>query len=261
MKIDGRMKVKTLKSQFKSEFGLTLRVYDGRSFAADESTLASIRKGDAKGGEFSPRKNTKVGNFENKIIELFGIKNQIAGSDDSYLCDNDITLAKALVDDEAFLSRREKKKSKITENDNGDETDDGLEFDEAEATDEDEEPREGAFSFTDLNEVEEVVDTFEGIADKILERGFLVTLTGDLESEISIKCELLEDDGEKQPFLAIRIESEECKSIDKQGAESLADFIAEKIHDCFEEWPEDIVEEYIEMTNGEAVFLNGIRVY
>ena len=29
----------------------------GRSFADDDSTLASIRKGDSKGGEFSPRKN------------------------------------------------------------------------------------------------------------------------------------------------------------------------------------------------------------
>jgi hypothetical protein len=43
LNIDGRMKVKTLKDQFKKEFGLTLRVYDGRKFADGDATLASIR--------------------------------------------------------------------------------------------------------------------------------------------------------------------------------------------------------------------------
>jgi hypothetical protein len=67
MNINGRVKVKTLKAQFFEEFGLTIRVYDGRSFADDNATLASIRRGDSIGGEFSPRKNTKVGNLEDKI--------------------------------------------------------------------------------------------------------------------------------------------------------------------------------------------------
>jgi len=124
MNINGRMKVKTLKSQFATEFGLTLRVYDGRSFAADESTLASIRKGDSKGGEFAPRKNTKVGNLEDKIKEMFGIKVQIAGSDDSYLCDNDLTLLGAVDEDAKKVSRKEKKvESTLKENQNFEETD------------------------------------------------------------------------------------------------------------------------------------------
>ena len=106
VKIDGRMKVKSLRSSFKDEFGLTLRVYDGRSFADENATLASIRKGDAKGGEFSPRKNLLVGNFEDKILELFGIKVQIAGSDDSYLCKNELSLAAALVEDKAYIAKK-----------------------------------------------------------------------------------------------------------------------------------------------------------
>ena len=96
LKIDGRMKVKTLKDKFKKEFGLTLRVYNGNKFAEDDATLASIRKGDAKGGEFSPRTNMKVDTFEKKMKDLFGIKVQVAGSDDSYLCKNDLTLSEAL---------------------------------------------------------------------------------------------------------------------------------------------------------------------
>jgi len=96
LKIDGRMKVKTLKEKFKKEFGLTLRVYNGNRFADDDATLASIRKGNTKGGEFSPRTNMKVDTFEKKMKELFGVKVQIAGSDDSYLCKNDLTLSEAL---------------------------------------------------------------------------------------------------------------------------------------------------------------------
>ena len=90
--ISGTMKVKTLKHDFFNEFGLNIRIYDGQRFADDEATLASIRKGDHKGGEFSPRRNTKVGNLEDKMMELFGLKVQISGSDDSYLCNDDLTI-------------------------------------------------------------------------------------------------------------------------------------------------------------------------
>jgi len=96
LKITGSHKVKTLKKDFKSEFGLTLRIYNGSKFADGDATLASIRKGDAKGGEFSPRTNTQVGNLEKKIKELFGIKVQVASPDDSKLCDNKLTLSEAL---------------------------------------------------------------------------------------------------------------------------------------------------------------------
>ncbi|MCI0500629.1 MAG: hypothetical protein L0Y61_02635 [Epsilonproteobacteria bacterium] len=96
LNINGRMKVKTLKSDFKKEFGLNIRIYDGKKFADDDATLASIRKKDIKGGEFSPKKNTKVGNLEDKFMDLFGLKIQVTGSDESYLCNNDLTLAKAL---------------------------------------------------------------------------------------------------------------------------------------------------------------------
>lgn len=112
LNISGRMKVKTLKQQFKDEFGLSMRVYDGKSFADDDATLASIRKGDSKGGEFSPAKNTKIGNFEDKMMDMFGIKTQISGSDNSYLCDNDLTLAKALEEDVIKMERKEKKAAK-----------------------------------------------------------------------------------------------------------------------------------------------------
>ena len=51
--ISGRLTVKSLKKQFKEAFGATLRVYKGKQFADDDATLASIRVGDAKGGDMT----------------------------------------------------------------------------------------------------------------------------------------------------------------------------------------------------------------
>lgn len=93
--IDGRMKVKTLKKQFKEAFGATLRVYKGPGFADDDATLASIRTKDAKGGDVKVVGNMKVGNFEDKMKEVFGIKVQVATKDDSALADNAVTLSAA----------------------------------------------------------------------------------------------------------------------------------------------------------------------
>jgi len=116
MNINGRIKVKTLKLEFKKEFGLSLRIYDGRSFADENSTLASIRQGDNKGAKFSPQKNTKVGNLEEKIMSIFGIKIQISGSYDDYLCDNDLTLAGALESDKKKILKKSKKVDNISNN-------------------------------------------------------------------------------------------------------------------------------------------------
>jgi len=112
--ISGKQKVKTMRKNFKEEFGLTIRIYDGRSFADDDSTVAQIRT-EKTSGNLEVRKNMKVGNLEDKIMKDFGIKTQIAGSDDSYLCNNDLTLAKALEEDAKKLERKEKKSTKQTE--------------------------------------------------------------------------------------------------------------------------------------------------
>lgn len=98
-KLDGRMKVKTLKEKFKECFGSTLRVYKSASckgaFADDDATLASIRAEGAKGGELVVKGNIKVGNFEKKVAELYGIGVQVANADDSKLADNDVTISAA----------------------------------------------------------------------------------------------------------------------------------------------------------------------
>ena len=97
--LDGRTKVKTLKANFKKNFGATLRVYKSVSckgaFADDDATLASLRAEGKKGGELVVGGNLKVGNFEKKIAELYGIGVQVANADDTALANNDITLVAA----------------------------------------------------------------------------------------------------------------------------------------------------------------------
>ena len=94
LKVSGRMSVKKLKENFKNEFGGTLRVYDGREKADDNATLASIRRDEnAKGGELICQGNRTVGRFEREMLEVFGIKVQVATPDDYTLALDGITLA------------------------------------------------------------------------------------------------------------------------------------------------------------------------
>ena len=92
-------KANYLKDTFKKTFGATLRVYKSVSckgaFADDNATLASIRAEGAKGGEIIVGGNLKVGNFEKKVAELYGIGVQVANSSDTALADNSITLVAA----------------------------------------------------------------------------------------------------------------------------------------------------------------------
>lgn len=97
LKISPRMKVKTLKADFKKAFGATLRVYTTstcKAKADDDATLGSLMGG-AKGGEMTFGSNLRVGNFEKKVTENYGIGVQVANPADTKLSDNEITLAAA----------------------------------------------------------------------------------------------------------------------------------------------------------------------
>lgn len=96
--VDGRLKVKTFKANFKKAFGATLRVYtttNCKAPANDEVTLASLRAAGKKGGELVVGGNLRVGNFEKKIADMYGIGVQVANADNTKLADDDITLVAA----------------------------------------------------------------------------------------------------------------------------------------------------------------------
>ena len=98
LRIDGRMKVKTLKANFKKAFGASLRVYTTvtcKTPVDDDATLGSLMAKGAKGGEQTFGGNLRVGIFEKKINEMFGIGVQVANSSDTKLSNNDITLVAA----------------------------------------------------------------------------------------------------------------------------------------------------------------------
>ncbi|MDR0829199.1 MAG: hypothetical protein LBN95_03695 [Prevotellaceae bacterium] len=84
--VSGRMSVATLKKNFKEEFGATLRVYNGAKFADEKATLVSLRKGDAQKGsaDFKASGNMQVGTFEQKFLDVFGIKVRISEKDDRW---------------------------------------------------------------------------------------------------------------------------------------------------------------------------------
>ena len=98
-KLDGRMKVKTLKDNFKKNFGSTLRVYKSvtckGAMADDNATLASLRAEGKAGGELTVGGNLRVGNFETKIAELYGIGVQVANASDRALAATSATLVAA----------------------------------------------------------------------------------------------------------------------------------------------------------------------
>lgn len=89
--VTGQMKVGTFKKQFEENFGIKVRVYNGKIFASDEATIASIRKEGNKKGTLSIVGQSKVGTVEANFKDLFGISIQVEGPDGN-LADNDVTL-------------------------------------------------------------------------------------------------------------------------------------------------------------------------
>jgi hypothetical protein len=85
--VSGRMSVAKLKQNFKEEFGATLRVYQGVKLADDAATVASLRKkGDVQKGstDFKVSSNMQVGTFEQKFLDVFGIKVRVAEKDNRW---------------------------------------------------------------------------------------------------------------------------------------------------------------------------------
>ena len=97
-RIDGRMKVKGLKENFKNTFGLSLRVYTTTTCkvpAKEDATLASIRAEGAKGGEITVGSNRKVGSFEKMVADAYGIGVQVANAENTKLANDNDTIAAA----------------------------------------------------------------------------------------------------------------------------------------------------------------------
>ena len=122
IKLTGNKKVGTFCRDFQATFGCVIRVYDGKSLADDSATLASIRKEGAKGGELTISGQMKVGNLEKKIMDMYGIRVQIATADNSALADDSLTIASvkntALVKETSKAEPMQKSKKEVVETNN-----------------------------------------------------------------------------------------------------------------------------------------------
>lgn len=91
IKVDGRLLVSTLCKNFKDEFGGTLRVYQGNKLLKGTEKVSEIA---TKTGSYECRGSKTVGGFEKDMMANFGLKVQVASSDDWVLALDEMTLAK-----------------------------------------------------------------------------------------------------------------------------------------------------------------------
>ena len=91
-KITQKTTVAELKEQFSNEVGGTLRIYDGRSEAAENATLVSIG---AKVGELECRTSRTVGKFEEAFQKDLNLKVKVYTTDNWVKVLDDITLEAA----------------------------------------------------------------------------------------------------------------------------------------------------------------------
>ena len=83
IKINGRMTVKELRDQFFSTFEGVLRVYNGRSAAADDVTLASISTNSCgEDKEVICKGSQTAGDFAGEMMDILGVRIKVATKDD-----------------------------------------------------------------------------------------------------------------------------------------------------------------------------------
>jgi len=91
IKVDGRLLVSTLCTKFKEEFGGTLRVYNGNKRCTGSEKVADLV---TTTGSYDCRPSKTVGGFKQEMMKQFGLKIQIASSDDWVIALDEMTLSK-----------------------------------------------------------------------------------------------------------------------------------------------------------------------
>lgn len=93
-------KLKTLSSEFKNSFGVSLVFYKGAQIADGELTLAALNKKttkdvNAKADGLKIKASMKVGEAEKLFDQSFGVTVQIKDAEGKKLVPNDITIGQA----------------------------------------------------------------------------------------------------------------------------------------------------------------------
>lgn len=98
--ISANKKLETIQSEFKDNFGLTLRIYKGKQLADPEMTIAGLNKKtsseiNSKNEDLSIKASMNIGEFEKLIRDHYGLTIQVANEFDSYCVNNKYTLGQA----------------------------------------------------------------------------------------------------------------------------------------------------------------------
>jgi hypothetical protein len=93
-------KIKSLKADFKKNFGLTLRVYKGKQLADEKLTLAALNQRTSKdvkslNEDIKIKVSMTIGEFEKLIDSHYGLTVQVANEHDTYCINNKYTLGQA----------------------------------------------------------------------------------------------------------------------------------------------------------------------
>lgn len=93
-------KIKSIQTEFKNNFGLTLRVYKGKALADPELTFAQLNQRTSKSinasnSDLIIKANISIGEFEKLIDQHFGVTVQVANEFDTYCVNNKYTIGQA----------------------------------------------------------------------------------------------------------------------------------------------------------------------
>ena len=98
--IQPNQKVKTVQADFKENFGLTLRVYKGKTLADSNLTFAQLNQRTSKDVNWNAedlkiRANMTIKQVEDMIDNHFGLTVQVANEYDTYCVGNHYTIGQA----------------------------------------------------------------------------------------------------------------------------------------------------------------------
>ena len=105
-----------------------------------------------------------------------------------------------------------------------------------------------------------VIDVLQSIENKLYESGFLVTVTGDSESDVTIDFEVVTVRSEQVPALVIAVAAAEGRGLDEADWEGLSDWVNDEYLRLRAQLRGEVLEA-LEKSCGQYVTLNGRVVY
>ena len=114
--------------------------------------------------------------------------------------------------------------------------------------------------FKDAAKNDDVVEALESIENKLYERGFLVSATGDNQCNVYIQFKTFSFNDKEGQYLVIAIDSEEPSKEDYDKFREILNYVVDKFSDFEDSLPKAVLKA-LEERNGELVTLNGNVVF